>query len=59
MSEEKQQLLLIRGAIYGLPDTDRQGIDIAAAKLREIIALHNDHGTMAMALVVAEIASED
>lgn len=59
MNEEQQQLLLIRGAIYALPDTDRQGVELAAAKLREVVARHNDHGLMALALVGAEHAAED
>lgn len=58
MNEEQQQLLLIRGAIYALPDEDRKGIELAAAKLREVVKLHNDHGAMAIALVVSEMAAE-
>ena len=59
MTEEQQQLLLVRGAIYALPDADRQGVELAAAKLREVVQLHNDHGKMALALVVSELAAED
>lgn len=59
MNEEQQQLLLIRGEIYGLPETDRQGIEIVAAKLREIIAHHNGHGIVALALVGAELAAKE
>lgn len=59
MTEEQQTLLIIRGHIAGLPAEVREGINLAAAKLREVIALHNDHGTMALALVSAECAAED
>lgn len=30
MNEEQQTLLLIRGAIYALSDTDRKGAELAA-----------------------------
>lgn len=59
MTEEQQTLLVIRGHISGLPDEDRVGVNLAAAKLREVVALHNDHGRMALALVGAEFAAED
>lgn len=59
MTEDQQTLLIIRGHIAGLPAADRQGIALAAQKLREMIALHNDHGRLALALVAAELAAED
>lgn len=59
MTEERQTLLIIKGAIAELPDADRQGVELAAAKLREVVLLHNDHGKMALALVGAEQAAED
>lgn len=59
MNEAQLQLLLIRGAIAGMPEADRQGVELAAVKLREVIALHNDHGKMALALLGAELAAED
>lgn len=58
MTEEKTTLLLIKGAIADLPAADREGIELAAAKLREIVALHNDHGLMAFALVGGELQME-
>lgn len=58
MNQERVQLLLIRGAIAELPEADRKGIEIAAEKLREVVATHNDHGKMALALVGAEWAAE-
>lgn len=59
MNQEQVTLLLIKGAIADLPETDRKGIELAAANLREIITLHNDHGLMAMALVGAELATQE
>ena len=59
MTEEHQNLLIIRGHIAGLPAADRKGIALAAQKLREVIAHHNDHGRLALALVGAELAAQD
>lgn len=59
MTEEQHTLLLIRGSIAGLPPTDRAGIEQAAAKLRQVVLHHNDHGRLALALVGAELAAED
>lgn len=58
MTEAQYALLLIRGAIAGLPEADRQGVELAAAKLREVVLHHNDHGQLALALVGAELAAE-
>ena len=58
MTLEQQALFLIRGAIASLPEADRQGVELAAAKLREVVKAHNDHGLMAMALVGAELDAE-
>ncbi len=59
MTEDQQNLLIIRGHVAGLPAADRRGIELAAQKLREVISLHNDHGRLALALVGAELAAED
>ena len=59
MTNEAQDLLIIRGFIAGLPDEDRAGVNVAAAKLRDVVALHNDHGQLALALVGAELAAKD
>ena len=59
MNTEQQQLLLIRHVIDELPEDDRAGVRLAALKLREVVALHNDHGRLALALVGAEHAAED
>ena len=55
---EEQVLLIIRGTIAGLPEPDQKGIALAASMLREVVAHHNDHGKMALALVGAEQAAE-
>lgn len=59
MTEEQRTLLIIRGELASLPEADRKGIELAAQKLREVVATHNDHGCMALALVAAELAAED
>lgn len=59
MTNEQQDLLMIRGFIAGLTDEDRAGVSVAAAKLREVVAQHNDHGQLALALVAAELAAKD
>ncbi|WP_423458024.1 hypothetical protein [Ottowia sp. VDI28] len=59
MNEAQQNLLLVRGAIYALPDADRKGVELAAVKLREVVALHNDLGKMAIVLVASELAAEE
>ena len=58
MTEDLQNLLIIRGHIAGLPAADRKGIELAAQKLREVITHHHDHGRLALALVGAELAAE-
>lgn len=58
MTEDQATLLLIKGTISDLPEADRQGVALAAAKIREILALHNDHARMAFALVGAELQLE-
>ena len=58
MTESQQQLLFVLTSIANLPKEDRQGVVLAAAKLREVLALHNDHGRLALALVVSELQAE-
>lgn len=58
MTEDQTTLLIIKGAISELAPADREGVELAAAKLREVIKLHNDHGLMAFALVGAELQLE-
>lgn len=58
MNDEQVQLLLIRGAIAGMPVEDRQGVERAAMELREVVRKHNDHGLLALALVGAEKTAE-
>lgn len=59
MTDEQATLLAIRQVIAELPEDDRAGVRLATLKLRELVALHNDHGRLALALVGAELAAED
>lgn len=52
--EQAMALLMMRGVIAGLPQADREGVELVAAKIREIVLLHNDHGHLALALVCLE-----
>lgn len=59
MTDDRHTLLIIRGAVASMPEADRKGVELAAAKLREVVQHHNDHGRIALALVGAELAAED
>lgn len=52
--EQVMALRMMRGIIAGLPQADREGVELAATKIREIVLLHNDHGQLALALVCLE-----
>lgn len=58
MSEEQQTLLIVRGAIAAMPESDRNAIAAAADALRELIRTHGEHGVMALALVGSEFAAQ-
>lgn len=58
-SQEHVHLLLIRGAISSLPVDAIARIEDSARKIRELIAADKEAGTMALALVGAEIAAEE
>ena len=58
MNEDQATLLMIKGTIADLPETDRKGVQLAAAQLRAVVKQHNDHGVMAFALVGAELQAE-
>lgn len=58
MTDAQKELLVLKGYIFDLPPADRQGIEQAAAQLREIVRLHNGHGKIALALLSAELAAE-
>lgn len=58
MSDEMLYLIQMRESIAVLDEGDRQGVDVAAQKIREVLALHNDHGLLAFALIGAELAVE-
>jgi len=59
MTQEKLQLLLIKGVIADLPSKDRDGVEAAETDLRRMVAQYNDHGKLALALLAAELAAED
>lgn len=54
-----EQLIYVRGVVAGLPAIDQEAVKLAAVELREFIARTNDHGKIAMALVVAELEVGD
>lgn len=58
MTGEMLQLANMRLAIETLDESDERGVEMAAQKIREVLALHNDHGLLAFALVGAELAVE-
>ncbi|MBS0414363.1 MAG: hypothetical protein JSR68_08320 [Proteobacteria bacterium] len=58
MTQEQITLLAVRQVVAQLTDADRKGVELAAAKLREVVATHNDHGRIALALVGAEEAAK-
>jgi len=58
MNDDQVTLYAIQGVIRDLPEFQRQGVYLAAAKFREILKEHNDHGLMAFALVGAELQVE-
>ncbi len=59
MTNDQVTLYAIQGVIRATYQSfQRQGVYLAAAKLREILQAHNDHGLMAFALVVAELQVE-
>lgn len=57
MTSEQETMLLLRGSIASLPESERQLVDEAAAALREVLARYPDgHALMALALLGAEAA---
>ena len=58
MNDDQVTLYAIQGVIRDLPEFQRQGVYLAAAKLREILKEHNDHGLLAFVLVGAELQVE-
>jgi len=53
-AQQTAALLMMKGVIAALPQADRDGVELAATKIRQIVALHNDHGQLALALVALE-----
>lgn len=59
MTEDQQDLFMLRGLIARMSEAGRKGIALAAQKLREVVAAHNDHGKLAAVLICAELMVED
>lgn len=58
MNDEQHQLLLMRGTIASLPVDQQLQIMETATQLREIVTKHKEVGTIALALVGAELAAQ-
>ena len=56
MLQEDKVLMLIKGVMIDLPPEDREKIMACAEKLRLAVAEAGIHGSMAVALIVAEAA---
>ncbi|WP_160310643.1 hypothetical protein [Chromobacterium subtsugae] len=55
MTENQLALLIIKGAIFELPPTERASVEQAVAELRQVVEKYPDgHGTLALALLGAE-----
>lgn len=54
--EQTQQLFMIRGAIASMNDSEQAQIKEMAAQLRAIISENKETGTIALALVGAELS---
>lgn len=57
MTNEKFQLLLIKGVIADLPPDDRKRVEAAETEMRRVIATHKEPGYLALALLGAELAA--
>ncbi len=56
MTEERQTLLMIKGTIADLPETDQQKIREATQKVRAVLSAYSEgHADLAMALLSAEL----
>ena len=54
--EEHQQLLMLRGVISSLPNEQQLQVTTLAAQLRQLVESDREIGTIALALVGAEMA---
>jgi hypothetical protein len=59
MSEEKQQLIFIRGAIASMSETEQLRIKEVESKIRALLQEYEEDGLMALALIGAEQAAKD
>ena len=56
MTSEEQQLIMLRGTIAGLPDEQQIKIKALACLIREMVSQDKEIGTVALALVAAELS---
>lgn len=55
MTEAQHTLAALRQVIASLPEAERKNVAAAAHMIREVVAVFNDHGLVAVALVGAEL----
>ena len=55
MTEEEQTLLLIRGALAGMPPAEQATVAECAEKIRSLVHDYGQHGNAAVSLVFAEL----
>lgn len=58
MTPEQQQLLMLRGTIVSLPQEQQLQINDLAMRIRDIVNGNPEVGTIALALVGAELSVE-
>lgn len=58
MTDEEQTVLLIRGTIAGLPESDQARVKELAEKFRAMVGTQGGHAALAFALVGAELAAQ-
>lgn len=56
MDQQHVQLLLIKGMVSELPEPERNRVNNTATDLRSVVNAAGDEGTLALALVSAEMA---
>ena len=59
MNEEQTQLMIMRGFVASMPEAYQKGVKLAEQEMREVILKYNDHGKVALMLLVAEFVVED
>lgn len=59
MTQEQQQLLMLKGIISDLPEEDKMKINAAHSMIKNIVAEYGDNGQIALGLAGAEFAAKD